>query len=139
MKRKSKKRQKNKKTKGINETKFWIFISLSLVFGVCIGFFLLPGTLTGTGFASEGITVKPVQVVCEDTDNGMNINERGVCKDSSGNKIDKCLMKGEDRVLIEYVCVNNMCKEQEIHCEDYCEPKSAAYKLCYLGDCHCDK
>lgn len=136
MKRKSKKRSKVKEDKETSETKFWIFIGLALTLGFVIGIFLY-GPITGTGFASEEVTIRQSFTDCVDSDGGFVIETRGICSHGQGNLIDKCMIKGQDRVLLEYSCIENKCVQHEVYCEDYCEQKNPAYDLCYLGACHC--
>ena len=137
MKRKVKKRSKVKQKKEeITETKFWIFLSLALALGFVAGIFLYD-PISGTGLVTEKITIKETLSDCTDSDGGFVIESRGICNHGTGNLIDKCMIKGQQRVLLEYSCVNNRCVQQEIYCEDYCEQPNPVYELCYLGSCHC--
>jgi hypothetical protein len=138
MKRKAKKRSKVKaKKQEITETKFWIFLSLALALGFVGGVFLY-GPISGTGFITDEITIRETFSNCIDSDGGFVIESRGICNYGTGNLIDKCVMKGQQRVLLEYSCVNNKCVPQEIYCEDHCEQPNPSYELCYLGSCHCE-
>ena len=137
MKRKSKKRQiKNKKKEGMTPTKFWVFISFGLIVGFLVGA-ILSGTLTGNILKSqEPWEVEEPTETCNDTDEGFNLEERGICNDGTGTKVDRCIMKGPSRVLFEYECVENKCVKHEVYCEDYEFMGNSAYEACFLGACH---
>ncbi len=138
MKRKFKKRQiKNKKKEGKTPTKFWVFISFGLIAGFLVGA-ILSGTLTGNILRKwqDDWEVEESIGTCTDTDGGFTLDKRGVCNDGTGILIDRCMMKGEHRVLFEYECIENKCVKHEVYCENYGFIGTSAYEACFLGACH---
>ena len=94
-----------------------IVLAFAFVLIQIITYFGGTGTRETAGIYGQVVPTGKTEKFCDDSDNGFNINKKGVCNSPNANGEDFC----DGNVVNEYVCKEFKCTSVKFRCPFGCQ------------------